>query len=196
MHHPGSSVPNAYISGTGFYAPPKVVTNDDLRTEYGIDTTDDWIVQRTGISERRFAEAGVNNSDLAVPAAEEAIERAGISKTDVDMILFATLSPDAAFPGTGVYLQEKLGMCDLGHFVPALDIRNQCSGFLYGLATATSMVESGRIKNVLLVGSEVHSAAMDMTTRGRGICSLFGDAAGAVIVSATEEDRGLRGWYL
>ena len=189
-------MPNAYISGTGFYAPPKVVTNDDLRTEYGIDTTDDWIVQRTGISERRFAEAGVNNSDLAVPAAEEAIERAGISKTDVDMILFATLSPDAAFPGTGVYLQEKLGMCDLGHFVPALDIRNQCSGFLYGLATAASMVESGRIKNVLLVGSEVHSAAMDMTTRGRGICSLFGDAAGAVIVSATEEDRGLRGWYL
>ncbi|MBW2458529.1 MAG: ketoacyl-ACP synthase III [Deltaproteobacteria bacterium] len=189
-------MPNAYISGTGFHVPPRVVTNDDLRTEYGIDTNNEWIVQRTGIVERHFTEAGTNNSDLAVPAAEEAIERAGIAKTDVDMILYATLSPDAAFPGTGVYLQEKLGMCDLGHFVPALDIRNQCSGFLYGLSTAASMVESGRCKNVLLVGSEVHSAAMDMTTRGRTICSLFGDAAGAVIVSATEEDRGIRGWYL
>jgi len=189
-------VPNAYISGTGFYAPPKVVTNHDLKNDYGIDTTDEWILQRTGIVERRFAEAGVNNSDLAVKAAEEAIERAGIAKTDVDMILFATLSPDAAFPGTGVYLQEKLGLCELGNFAPALDIRNQCSGFLYGLATATSMVESGRIKNVLLVGSEVHSAALDMTTRGRTVCSLFGDAAGAVIVSATDEDRGVRGWHL
>ncbi len=189
-------MPNAYISGTGFHVPPKVVTNNDLRTEYGIDTTDEWIVQRTGIQERHFTEAGTNNSDLAVPAAEEAIERAGIAKTDVDMILYATLSPDAAFPGTGVFLQEKLGMCELGHFVPALDIRNQCSGFLYGLSTAASMVESGRCKNVLLVGSEVHSAAMDMTTRGRTICSLFGDAAGAVVVSATDEDRGIRGWYL
>ena len=189
-------MPNAYISGTGFFAPPRVVKNDDLRTVYGIDTNHEWIFQRTGIVERRFADAGVNNSDLAVPAAEEAIERAGISKADVGMILYATLSPDAAFPGTGVYLQEKLGMCDLGHFVPALDIRNQCSGFLYGLATATSMVESGRVNHVLLVGSEVHSAAMDMTTRGRNICSLFGDAAGAVIVSATDEDRGVRAWFL
>jgi 3-oxoacyl-[acyl-carrier-protein] synthase-3 len=112
------------------------------------------------------------------------------------MILFATLSPDFAFPGTGVYFQQKMGFCDEGHFVPALDIRNQCSGFLYGLGTATSMVKSGACKNVLLVGAEVHCAAMDLSTKGRDVCSLFGDGAGAVVVSATEEDRGVRGWYL
>jgi len=114
------------------------------------------------------------------------------------MIVFATLSPDHAFPGSGVYLQQKLGLCDgpNAKFVPALDIRNQCSGFLYALGTATSMVRSGACKHVLVVGAETHSAAMDLTTRGRGVCSLFGDGAGAVIVSATDEDRGIRSWKL
>lgn len=191
-------MPNAFISGTGFYVPPRVVTNDDLRTQYGIDTTHEWIVQRSGIEERRFADEGVACSDLAVPAAEEAIRRAGLAKTDIDMLIFCTLSPDQHFPGTGVYLQRKLGLCEGpdATFVPALDIRNQCSGFLYGLATAASMVMAGAAKNVLLVGAEVHSAALDLTTRGRGVGSLFGDGAGAVVVSATEEDRGIRGWKL
>lgn len=191
-------MPNAYISGTGFHVPPRVVKNDDLKNAYGIDTTDEWIVKRTGIEERRFSEEGIATSDLAVPAAQQAIERAGIDKTDLDMIVFATLSPDHAFPGSGVYLQEKLGLCEGGgaKFVPALDVRNQCSGFLYGLATAASMVESGRTKHVLLVGAETHSAALDLTTRGRAVSSLFGDGAGAVVVSATDEDRGVRGWYL
>jgi 3-oxoacyl-[acyl-carrier-protein] synthase-3 len=189
-------VPNAYISGTGFYVPPKVVTNEQLRTEYGIDTSDEWIVQRTGIEQRHFAEEGVSNSDLAVPACKEAMERAELTVKDIDMILHCTLSPDHAFPGTGCYLQDKLGFPEAKHYAPAMDIRNQCSGFLYGLGTATSMVESGACKNVLLVGSEVHSAALDFTTRGRSVASLFGDGAGAVVVSATDEDRGVRGWWL
>ncbi|MBI2893536.1 MAG: ketoacyl-ACP synthase III [Deltaproteobacteria bacterium] len=191
-------MPNAYISGTGFHVPPRVVTNDDLARDYGIDTTNEWIVQRTGIQERRFAEEGVGTSDLALPAAEMAIARAGIEKTDLDMIVFATLSPDHAFPGTGVYLQRKLGLLDGANpkFVPALDVRNQCSGFLYGLATATSIVQAGGARHILLVGAETHSAALDLTTRGRAVSSLFGDGAGAVIVSATEEDRGIRAWKL
>jgi 3-oxoacyl-[acyl-carrier-protein] synthase-3 len=191
-------MPNAYISGTGFYVPPRVVTNDMLASEYGIDTNDAWIRSRTGIEERRFSEEGVYTSELAVPAAEQAIERAGLTKRDIDMIVFATLSPDHHFPGTGVYLQRRLGMTDGDdpHLVPALDIRNQCSGFVYGLSVAASMVQSGGVKNVLLVGAETHSHALDLTTRGRTVCSLFGDGAGAVVVSATEEDRGVRSWHL
>lgn len=189
-------MPNAYISGTGAYVPKRVVTNDDLVRDYGIDTTNEWIIKRTGIEARRFAPAGWCSADLALPAAKQAVANAGLALGDLGMILFATLSPKHAFPGDGVYLQEKLGLCEAGHFVPAMDIRNQCSGFLYGLATATSMVQSGMVDNVLLVGSEIHSAALDLTTRGRTVSSLFGDGAGAVVVSATEQDRGVRGWYL
>jgi 3-oxoacyl-[acyl-carrier-protein] synthase-3 len=187
---------NAFISGTGFYAPPRVVTNDALRTDYGIDTTHDWIVQRTGIEERHFADEGVGTADLAIPAAEEALRRAGLEKKDIDLIVFCTLSPDMHFPGSGVVLQRKLGLCEQGRFVPALDIRNQCSGFLYGLSTAAAMVRSGTYNNVLLIGAETHSAALDLSTRGRQVASLFGDAAGAVVVSATEEDRGIRTVHL
>ena len=191
-------MPNAFISGTGFYVPPRVVTNTQLSTEFGIDTTDEWIQQRTGIRERRFADAGVATSDLALVASEEAIKRAGIEKRDLDMIVFATLSPDHHFPGAGVYLQRKLGLPegDNAKFVPALDIRNQCSGFVYGLATAASMVKSGAARHVLLVGAEIHSHAIDLSTRGRQVSTLFGDGAGAVVVSATEENRGVRSWYL
>ena len=191
-------MPNAYISGTGAYVPPHVVTNDELAKTYGIDTTHDWIVQRTGIEERRFADEGVGSSDLGVEAAKQAIAAAGIDKTDLDMILFSTLSPEMSFPGSGVFVQRKLGLCegDSPKFVPAMDIRNQCSGFLYGLGTATSMVKSGACKHVLVVGAETHSAAIDLTTRGRTVSTLFGDGAGAVVVSATDEDRGVRSWHL
>jgi len=191
-------VRNAFISGTGFYVPPRVVTNQMLADEFGMDTTHEWILQRTGIEERRFAAEGVGTSDLAVPACEMAIESAGLSKRDIDLIILATLSPDIHFPGTAVYLQRSLGMVegDDPHTVPTLDIRNQCSGFVYGLSVASSMVKAGGHKHVLLVGSETHSAAMDFTTRGRAVSSLFGDGAGAVIVSATDEDRGVRGCYL
>jgi 3-oxoacyl-[acyl-carrier-protein] synthase III len=189
---------NAYISGTGFYVPPRIVTNDDLAKDYGIDTTHEWIVQRTGIEQRRFADAGVNTSDLALPASRDAIERAGIEPSDLDMIIFATLSPDHVFPGCGVNLQRKLGLCEgpKARFVPALDVRNQCSGFVYSLGTATAMVKSGACKHVLVVGAETHSPALDLSTRGRNVASLFGDGAGAVVVSATDEDRGVRSWHL
>ncbi|MEM9694957.1 MAG: beta-ketoacyl-ACP synthase III [Myxococcota bacterium] len=193
-----SAMPNAYISGTGFYVPPRVVTNDMLATEYGIDTTDEWIRTRTGIEERRFSDEGVYTSELACEAAEAAIERAGIDKNALDMIIFATLSPDHHFPGTGVYLQRRLGLCDGKDpsLVPALDIRNQCSAFIYGVSVAASLVRSGAHQHVLLVGAETHSHALDLSTRGRTVCSLFGDGAGAVVVSATEEDRGIRSWHL
>jgi 3-oxoacyl-[acyl-carrier-protein] synthase-3 len=191
-------MPNAFISGTGYYVPPRRVTNEDLRTVYGIDTSHEWIHKRTGIEERRFADLGIGTADLALPAAEAAIKRANISKTDLDMIVFATLSPDYCFPGSGVLLQRKLGLCEGSDakFVPALDVRNQCSGFLYGLGTAASMVQSGACKHVLVVGAELHSAAIDLTTRGRAVSSLFGDGSGAVVVSATDEDRGIRSWKL
>jgi 3-oxoacyl-[acyl-carrier-protein] synthase-3 len=194
----GVCVPNAYISGTGGYVPPTVVTNDDLRTKYGIDTDHEWIHKRTGINERRFSEAGVRTSDLGYEASVLALEAAGLQATDLDLILFATLSPDMHCPGSGVFLQRKLGLLegDDPRFVPAMDIRNQCSGFVYGLATAASMVQSGGCRHVLVVGAETHSPALDMTTRGRTVSSLFGDAAGAVVVSATDEDRGVRGWWL
>ncbi len=191
-------MPNAFISGTGFYVPPHRVTNEDLKTKFGIDTTHEWILQRTGIEERRFADEGVGSADLAAEAAKKALAKAGLAPSDLDMIVFATLSPEHSFPGSGVFLQKKLGLCDgpNAKFVPALDVRNQCSGFLYSLATAASMVKSGACKHVLVVGAEVHSAALDLTTRGRAVASLFGDGAGAVVVSATEEDRGIRAWKL
>jgi 3-oxoacyl-[acyl-carrier-protein] synthase III len=191
-------VPNAFISGTGFHVPPRRVTNDDLRTVYGIDTTHDWIVRRTGIEERRFADEGVGSADLGLEAARAALGSAGLAAHDLDMIVFATLSPEHCFPGSGVYLQQKLGLCDgpAARFVPALDVRNQCSGFLYGLGTAASMVQAGACRHVLVVGAEVHSAALDLSTRGRTVASLFGDGAGAVVVSATDEDRGVRAWKL
>ena len=189
-------MPNAYISGTGMYVPERVVSNDDLAGEYGIDTNHEWIHKRTGIETRHFAEEGVGSAELALPAAEMAIERAGIDKTDLDMIVFATLSPRHCFPGEAVYLLNALGLPDAGKFVPALDVRNQCSGFLYGLATASSMVKAGGLKHALVVGGETHSAALDLSTQGRTVASLFGDGAGAVVVSATDEDRGIRGWWL
>ena len=191
-------MPNAYISGSGAYVPPRVVPNDELVEHYGIDTSDEWIQKRTGIRERRFAAQGVTTSDLAVPAAEQAIEASGRDKSDIDMIVFATLTPDYAFPGAGVMLADKLGLCDGpgATFVPALDIRAQCSGFVYGIGTATSMIEAGAYKNILIVGAEKHSPGLDMTTRGRAMATLFGDGAGAVVLSATDEDRGVRSWEL
>jgi 3-oxoacyl-[acyl-carrier-protein] synthase-3 len=191
-------VTNATITGTGFYVPPRVVTNDDLIRDFGIETSDEWIQQRTGIRERRFADAGVGSADLALHATTMALADAGIEARDLDMIIFATLSPEHCFPGSGVYLQDKLGLCagDKIKYVPCLDIRNQCSGFLYGTQVATALIKSGQYQRVLLVGAETHSHALDLSTRGRQVASLFGDGAGAVVFSATEEDKGVRGVWL
>ena len=188
----------AFISGTGSYVPPGVVTNDELVQRYGIATSNEWIVQRTGIEARHFAEPGVGTAELGTHAARAALADAGLEPRDLDLIIFATLSPDFAFPGSGVLLQQRLGLTSKpgAKFVPALDIRNQCSGFIYGLATANAYVRSGAARHVLVVGAETHSAALDLSTRGRTVSSLFGDGAGAVVVSATDEDRGIRGCWL
>ncbi|TVQ89580.1 MAG: ketoacyl-ACP synthase III [Deltaproteobacteria bacterium] len=189
-------MPNAYISGTGYFVPDDVVTNDELAKRFNIDTNDEWIRKRTGIEERRFAPDGMGTAFMGARAAEQAIEAAGLTTKDIDMIVLGTLSPECTFPGTGVFVQRELGFADVNNFVPCLDIRNQCSGFLYGLGTAASMVRGGGYKNVLLIGAECHSHALDLSTRGRTVASLFGDGAGAVIVSATDEDRGVRRWTL
>ncbi|MEZ4311333.1 MAG: beta-ketoacyl-ACP synthase III [Polyangiaceae bacterium] len=175
------------ILGAGHYVPTKVVTNDDLAKL--MPTSDEWIQQRSGIKERRYIERdGIGASDLAVPAAKMAVERAGRELKDVDMIVFATLSPDVNFPGSGCLLGEKLGLPG----VPALDVRNQCSGFLYSLSIADAWVRTGMYKNVLIVGSEVHSTGIELTERGRDVAVLFGDGAGAALVGESpSEERGL-----
>ncbi len=173
---------NARIAGLGFYVPDNVVTNDDLSKV--MDTNDEWIQERTGIKERRHVDSEADTTtSMGVKAAKIAIERAGISKDAIDFIVFATLSPDYYFPGPGVLVQRDLGIATVG----ALDVRNQCSGFVYGLSVADQYVKSGMYKNVLVIGSEVHSRGLDMTTRGRAVSVIFGDGAGAAVVSREED---------
>lgn len=179
----------AKIAGIGHYVPERVVTNEELAKI--MDTSDAWIQERTGILERRY---GLKHEETATTmgarAAEIAIQRAGISKEDVDFIIFATLSPDYYFPGCGVLLQRELGITQTE--VGALDIRNQCSGFVYGLSIADQFVRSGMYKNVLMVGAEMHSCGLDFTDRGRNVSVIFGDGAGAVVVQpTTDENEGI-----
>jgi 3-oxoacyl-[acyl-carrier-protein] synthase-3 len=170
------------ISGLGFYVPSKTVTNDDLSKI--IDTNDEWIQERTGIQERRHIINGEDTTTtMGVKAAKIAIERAGISNEEVDFVIFATLSPDYYFPGPGVLVQRDLGLKTVG----ALDVRNQCSGFVYALSIADQYIKTGMYKNILVIGSEVQSTGLDMTTRGRGVSVIFGDGAGAAIVSREED---------
>jgi 3-oxoacyl-[acyl-carrier-protein] synthase-3 len=171
------------IAGMGHYVPERVVTNDDMKQ--WMDTSDEWIHQRTGIRERRWVEGNVGASELGEHAARQALEEAGLEAKDLDMILFATLSPDINFPGSSCLLQARLGVPG----VATLDIRNQCTGFIYGLATADAFIRSGMMKNILVVGGEVHSSGLDLSTRGRDVTVLFGDGAGAAVVSATDGDR-------
>lgn len=183
---------SSIILGTGHYVPSRVVTNNDLGQ--WMETTNEWIVERTGIEERRFAEPGVDTtSSMGTQAALKAMEAAGIEATDLDLILFATLSPDYYFPGPGVQLQQNLGCRTIG----AIDIRNQCSGFVYALSIADQYIRSGSAKYVLVVGSELHSAGLDMSTRGRNVSVIFGDGAGAVVMGPTEESgRGIMSTHL
>lgn len=182
------SVPASTILGIGHYVPSKVVTNDDLAKL--MSTSDEWIVQRTGIRERRFIEhSGIGASDLALPACKMALEHAGLTEKDVDAIVFATLSPDHNFPGSGCFLGHKLGLPG----VPALDVRNQCTGFLYGLSVADAWVRAGVYRHVLLVGAEVHSTGIELADRGRDVAVLFGDGAGAAIIGpATDPGQGIK----
>jgi 3-oxoacyl-[acyl-carrier-protein] synthase-3 len=180
------------IIGSGFYVPPKVVTNDDLSKL--MDTSDEWIQERTGIKERRMAEDGIGVSDIGKIAAERALEDAGLTPRDIGLIIFATLIPDYFFPGSGCILQKK--MQGFGT-IPAMDIRQQCTGFIYSLATADSFIRVGAYDKVLVIGAEVHSVGLDYSTRGRDVAVLFGDGAGAVIIAPTEnEEEGILGFTL
>ncbi|WP_121668076.1 3-oxoacyl-ACP synthase III family protein [Mesonia aquimarina] len=172
------------ISGLGYYVPENVVTNEDLSKI--METNDEWIQERTGIQERRHIKKGDGNSTaiMGKKAAEIAIERADIDKDEIDLIVFATLSPDYYFPGCGVQVQEMLDI----KTCPALDVRNQCSGFIYGLSVADQFVKTGMYKNVLVIGSENHSGGLDMTTRGRSVSVIFGDGAGAAVVSRSDHN--------
>jgi 3-oxoacyl-[acyl-carrier-protein] synthase-3 len=172
------------ITGTGHFVPPQIVTNFDL--EKVMNTTDEWIRQRSGIRERRYAEEGVGSSDLGVEAARRAIEAAGISPAEIDLIIAATISPDHYFPGIGVQIQAKLGLGPIG----ALDIRNQCSGFIYALSVADHYIKAGTYKKILLVAAEVQSHNLDYSDEGRDMAVLFGDGAGAVILEPDDGDDG------
>jgi len=178
-------MPRAAIIGTGYYVPERVVTNDELAGY--MDTSDEWIRERSGIGERHWVKPGTSGVSLACEAARMAITDAGIAKDDIDFIVYATINPDYAFPGNGVGVECEL---ELNH-VGALDVRNQCTGFIYSLAAADGMIQIGSATTVLVIGAEIHSTGLDVTTRGRDLAVLFGDGAGAVIVQATDEDRGL-----
>jgi 3-oxoacyl-[acyl-carrier-protein] synthase-3 len=181
----------ARILGVGRYLPERRVTNFDLAKMF--DTSDEWIQQRTGIVERRFAEEGVYCSDLALEASRDALKSAGMKAEDIDFIIFATLSPDHYFPGNGCYLQAKMGLSEIG----CMDIRNQCTGFIYSLAVADAFVRIGMYKRILVVGAEVHSSGLNFTDEGRDVAVIFGDGAGAVIVGPSEDpSRGILSTHL
>lgn len=180
------------ISGTGRYIPPKVITNFDL--EKKMNTSDGWIQQRTGIKERHHAEPGTGSSSLAYEAALKAIDSAQIEKSEIDFIIAATLSPDYYFPGIGVLVQAKLGLSSIG----ALDVRNQCSGFIYGLSVADQYIRAGTYKKILFVAAEKQSANLDYSDEGRDLAVLFGDGGAAVILEPgdSNEQRGILSAHL
>lgn len=185
-------MPSSIIAGVGHYVPSNVVTNKDLTKL--MDTTDEWIIERTGIRERRYAHrTEETTTTMGIEASKIAIKNAGLKNEEIDFIIFATLSPDYYFPGCGVLLQRALKMKEIG----ALDVRNQCSGFIYAMSIADQFIKTGMYKNILVVGSEKHSFGLDFTTRGRNISVIFGDGAGAVVVQATEEKgRGILSTHL
>ncbi|MBP6630673.1 MAG: ketoacyl-ACP synthase III [Kofleriaceae bacterium] len=178
------------ILGLGAYVPPRVVTNAELATL--METTNEWIIERTGIEERRWAAPGEGGAEMAAKAATQAMERAGITAKDVDMLIYATLSPDVNFPGTGVFTQRLLGLRE----VPCYDIRQQCTGFLYGLAMADAFIRTGQYKHILVIGAEVHSTGLDLTTNGRDVAVLFGDGAGCAVVGRGDDDHRILSTHL
>lgn len=180
----------ARIGATGFYVPDRIVTNDDLAKL--MDTSDEWIRQRSGIERRRYAPEDVGCAELAYQASLRALNEAGLEANAIDCIILATLSPDYHFPGSACLLGRKLGLPG----IPAIDIRAQCSGFIYSLCTADNFIRGGQFKSILVVGSEKHSMALEFADRGRDVTVLFGDGAGAVIVQPTDEDRGILSTHL
>ena len=163
--------------------PKRVVTNHDLAAQ--METSHDWIVERSGIETRHWVSEGETGATLATAASKEALERAGIAAKDIELIIYATLSPDFFFPGTAVFVQRGLGLTE----IPCLDIRQQCTGFIYGLSIADAYIKTGAFKNILLIGSEVHSTGLDISTAGRDVTVLFGDGAGAVVIGRATDDQ-------
>ncbi|HDK44918.1 MAG TPA: 3-oxoacyl-ACP synthase, partial [Actinobacteria bacterium] len=168
------------ITGVGSYVPPRIVTNEDL-TQL-MDTSDEWITQRTGIKQRHWVESTTSTSDLALEASKQALASAGIGPEELDMIFFATISPDHFFPGTGVFLQRKLGVPG----IPAIDVRQQCTGFIYAVSMADQYIRTGSARRALVVGAGIHSKGLDISTQGRDVAVLFGDGAGAIVMEATD----------
>jgi 3-oxoacyl-[acyl-carrier-protein] synthase-3 len=184
-------MPRTEILATGFHVPARRVTNDDLATM--MDTSDGWIVQRSGIRTRHWVVAGETGVSLAREASLRALAKAGMQARDLDCIVYCTCTPDHFEPGNGVFLQRELGVSD----IPAIDVRNQCSGFLYGLSVADAWIRVGQYRRILLVGAEVHSRGLDKTTRGRDTAVLFGDGAGAAILGPTDDPgRGILSTHL
>jgi 3-oxoacyl-[acyl-carrier-protein] synthase-3 len=175
------------IAGTGLCVPERVVTNQDL--ERRMDTSDEWIRQRSGIAERRHVSEGETPAGLAEAAARRALETAGVGPEDLDAIVVATLSPEHEFPGTSFFLHQRLGVAE----IPCFDLRAQCSGFLYALGVADAFLRAGSMRRLLVVGCEVHSTGLDLTTRGRDVAVLFGDGAGAAVVEANGDPSDLSG---
>src|SRR5258705_7034859 len=173
------------ILGVGMAVPNRVVTNDDLAKL--METSNEWIVERTGIEQRRWVEPGEGGAELGARASKEAIHRAGIEAKDIDLIIYATLSPDVNFPGTGVFVQRLLGISNRA--IPCIDIRQQCTGFIYALSIADAYIRTGSMKNVLVIGSEVHSTGLDISSAGRDVTVLFGDGAGAVVLGRATDDQ-------
>lgn len=174
------------MTGLGYYVPDNIVTNEDLSKI--MDTNDQWIIERTGIEQRRHVSLSEDTtSGMGIKAARIAMSRANVEAKDIDFVVFATLSPDYYFPGPGVTLQHELGL----DTVAALDIRAQCSGFIYALSVADQYIKTGMYKNILVVGSEVQSKGLDKTTRGRSVSVIFGDGAGAAILSRSEDQSGI-----
>ena len=180
----------AVLRGCGAYLPEQVLTNDDLAKR--VDTSDEWIVQRTGIKTRRYVDPGTGPADLAKEASLRALEAAGLEPADLDAIVLASLSPQHEFPGTSAFLQAQLGLSE----IPAMDVRCQCTGFLYALQVGRLFVESGQYERVLVVGTEVHSTGIEFETRGRDVTVIFGDGAGAVVLEPAEGERGVLSVHL
>jgi 3-oxoacyl-[acyl-carrier-protein] synthase-3 len=183
---------NSKIIGLGHYVPNNIITNNDLSEM--LNTSDKWIQSRTGIKERRWVtkESGDTAATMGTKAAKIAIENAGLKKDDIDFIIFATMTPDYYFPGCGVQVQNELGIKNIG----ALDVRNQCSGFIYALSVADKFIKTGTYKNILVIGAELHSGGLDKTPRGRDVSVIFGDGAGALILSRTDKNKGILSTHL
>ena len=181
---------NSHIIGMGYYVPDNIIDNEYF-TQF-MDTSDQWITERTGIKQRRFVNKDQGPSDIAIPAVEMALKNANLTVNDIDFIIFATSSPDYYIPGSGCILQEKMNFPNIG----ALDIRNACAGYIFALSIADQYIKTGTFSNILIVAAEVQSSSMDLSNSGRNTSVIFADGAAATILSATFKNKGILSTHL